>query len=214
MAKNLAFMKCVFFTYQQFNLDKIHIPKQSLYIEEEIDIRNPSDLERNMNRIIDDIYMNLNRGNGGKPMKIPAPIFALVGRKLDYDKSIFDGEMLKIPYKTPFVYGKETITPSQDGSLAIVSYFKSFFKSGLGEQPKDEDNYKRSLAVSYKFKGRVKLIVYIPYMTNKYKYVTNFTDIINSSRFVYSIITNDNFLNFKKVLNILNEFFETKSIYL
>lgn len=198
MAQNLKFMKCVFFTHQQFNLDKIHIPTQSLYIEDEVEIKNPRDLENHINRIIDNIYNNLNQDNQGKPIKIPAPIFALVGRKLDYDRSIFDGEIMKTPYKTPFVYGKETITPSHDGSLAIVSYFRSFFKSGLGEQPKDEDNYKSSLANSYKFKGRLKVIIYVPYMTNKYKYVTNFTDIINSSRFFYSLITNDNFLNFKK----------------
>jgi len=198
MAQNLKFMKCVFFTHQQYNVDKIHIPTQSLYIEEDVEIRNSGDLENHINRIIDNIYNNLNRDNRGAPIKIPAPIFALVGRKLDYDSSIFDGEIMKTPYKTPFVYGKDTITPSQDGSLAIVSYFRSFFKSGLGEQPKDEDNYKASLANSYKFKGRLKVIIYVPYMTNKYKYVTNFTDIINSSRFFYSLITNDNFLNFKK----------------
>lgn len=198
MAKTLKFMKCVFFTHQQFNLDKIHIPTQSLYIEEDVEIRNPNDLENHINRVINDIYNNLNRGNQGSPIKIPAPIFALIGRKLDYDRSIFDGEIIKTPYKTPFVYGKETITPNQNGSLAIVSYFKSFFKSGLGEEPKDEDNYKRSLAVSYKFKGRLRVIIYVPYMTNKYKYVTNFTDIMNSSKFFYSLITNDNFLNFKK----------------
>ncbi len=198
MARNLKFMKCVFFTHQQFNLDKIHIPSQSLYIEEDVEIRNPGDLENHINRIIDTIYNNLNRGNRGSPIKIPAPIFALVGRILDYDRSIFDGETMKTPYNTPFAYGKERITPNQDGSLAIVSYFKSFFSSGLGEQPKDEDNYKRSLAISYKFKGRLKLIIYVPYMTNKYKYVTNFTDIMNSSRFFYSLLTNDNFLNFKK----------------
>lgn len=198
MARNLKFMKCVFFTHQQFNLDKIHIPSQSLYIEEDVEIRNPGDLENHINRIIDNIYNNLNRGNRGSPIKIPAPIFTLIGRKLDYDRSIFDGETMKAPYNTPFIYGKERITPNQDGSLAIVSYFKSFFSSGLGEQPKDEDNYKRSLAISYKFKGRLKVIIYVPYMTNKYKYVTNFTDIMNSSRFFYSLLTNDNFLNFKK----------------
>jgi len=198
MARNLKFMKCVFFTHQQFNLDKIHIPTQSLYIEEDVDIRNPGDLEAYIDKIIDNIYINLNKGNRGNPIKIPAPIFTLIGRKLDYDRSIFDGEIMKTPYNRPFIYGKETISPNYDGSLAIVNYFKSFFKSGLGQQPSDENNYKGSLANSYKFKGRLRIIIYVPYMTNKYKYVTNFTDIINSSRFFYTLITNENFLNFKK----------------
>lgn len=202
MATNLNFMRCIFFTNQQFNIDKIHIPMHSLYIDKEIFINNNNDLEIEINKIIDEIYINLNKNNQGSPIKIPAPIFTIIGRKLDYDKSIFDNELFETSYKTPFNYGNSRINPDNTGKLAIISYFQSFFKSGLGEMPKDEDNYKASLINSYKFKGKRKILLYVPYLTNNYKYISNFTDIMNSTRFFFSLIANDNFLNFKKTTKI------------
>lgn len=197
MTSSLKFMKCVFFTNQQFNIDKIHIPKNSFYIED--DIANMKNLENYVNQVIDNVYDKLNEGNTtGSPFKIPAPIFILAAKKLDYKNNILDKYKFKSPYKYAFKYGSETIIPNDDGTLAISSYLQSFFKSGLAELPRDEDNLKKSFASSYGFKGRMKVIIYIPYLTNKFKYITNFTDILNSSRFFLTIVSNKNFLTFNK----------------
>ena len=205
------FMKCIFFTNKQYNVDKIHIPTQSLYIQNDIKINNINDINNYINNMIDHIYNRLNAGNvSGIPAKIPAPLFALIGRKLDYHTSIFDGEKFKTPFRTPFNYGSTTVYPNGNGELAILSYFNSFFNSGLGEMPRDQEKLIGSLASSFKFKKNVRIIIYAPYLTNEYKYVTNFTDIINSSRFFYSLLTNDFFLDFKKTTIITYETLKNK----
>jgi len=192
----ISFMKCLFFTNKQFNTDKIHIPKQSLYIERDVPDYN---LDSFINGTIDAIYQRLNRGNSsGVPVKIPAPIFILKGRKLDYDSSIFEGATFKSPYKTQFKYGSEIITPDLKGELGVLSYLNSFFNSGLAELPRDQEVLRSSLASSFKFKRNLKVIIYVPYLTNKYKYVSNFSDAINSISFFYTLLTKNNFLNFKK----------------
>lgn len=204
----LGFMKCIFFTNKQFNNDKIHIPKQSLYIEQDI---NGANLHNYLNGTIDAIYQRLNRGNrSGVPVKIPAPIFALIGRKLDYDSSIFDGESFKSPYSYPFQYGSGTITPNAQGDLAITGYINSFFNSGLAELPRDQEVLRGSLASSFKFKGNLKVILYVPYLTNRYKYISNFSDAINSIRFFHTLITSNIFLNFKKTSIVTYESLKKK----
>jgi len=200
------FMKCIFFTNKQYNNDKIHIPSQSLYIENEIRVNSRSDINNHINNIIDFVYQRLNWGNNtGIPVKIPAPIFALIGRKLEYDSNIFEGETFNSPYKNQFRYGTQTLTPDSEGKLAIMTYLNTFFNSGLGEMPRDQEKLKESLASSFKFKGNTKIIIYFPYLTNRYKYVSNFTDIINSSRFFYTLINNNKLLNFKKTTVITFE---------
>lgn len=200
------FMKCIFFTNKQYNNDKIHIPSQSLYIENEIRVNSSNDINNHINNIIDFVYQRLNWGNNtGVPVKIPAPVFALIGRKLEYDSNIFEGEIFKSPYINKFRYGTQTLTPDFQGKLAIMTYLNTFFNSGLGEMPRDQEKLKESLASSFKFKGNTKIIIYFPYLTNKYKYVSNFTDIINSSRFFYTLINNNKLLNFKKTTVITFE---------
>ena len=195
----IKFIRCIFFTNKQYNVDKIHIPKNSLYIQQDIRINTINDIDNFINKIIDKVYVRLNTGNNtGVPVKIPAPILTLIGRKLEYHESIFDGESFKSPFIYPFRYGSETIIPNNKGELAILSFFKSFFNSGLGDMPKDKDNLTASLASSFKFKRNVRIIIYFPYLTNNYKYISNFTDIINSSRFFHTLITSNIFLNFKK----------------
>ncbi len=195
----IKFIRCIFFTNKQYNTDKIHIPKNSLYIQQDIRINTINDVDNFINKIIDKVFVRLNAGNNtGVPVKIPAPILTLIGRKLEYHESIFDGENFKSPFIYPFKYGSETITPNNKGELAILSFFKSFFNSGLGDMPKNKENLTGSLASSFKFKRNVRIIIYFPYLTNNYKYISNFTDIINSSRFFHTLITSNNFLNFKK----------------
>lgn len=204
MADNIDFMKCVFFTYQQFNIDKIHLPKQSLVIEKTVRINKKEELTIVIDKIIDDIYNKLNEGNtSGTPTKIPMPIFTLIGRKLDYYNSIFDNETITTDYNSPIKYGTAVLEPDRENrKLAIVDYFASFFKSGLGETPTDENKYKKSLANSYKFLGNIKIILYVPYLSNKYKYISNFRDISNSARFFFTLISKRNFLNFERTTTI------------
>ena len=96
-------MKCVFFTHQQYNIDKIHIPKQSLYLELTSFNKNDNEIGELIDKNIDDVYNKLNEGNKtGVPIKIPMPIFILMGRQLDYDRSIFDNERFETDFKHGF----------------------------------------------------------------------------------------------------------------
>ena len=72
------------------------------------------------------------------------PIFILMARKLDYNGNIFEDETFNTDYKTPFNYGSQIITPQvieidkrKQGVLAIVDFLTKFFKSGIGDEPKD-----------------------------------------------------------------------------
>lgn len=211
MVKNLNFMKCVFFTHQQYNVDKIHIPTETLVYEINLINKNDEQTAKIIDNYIDYVYKKLNEGNStGIPIKIPMPIFALMGRKLDYDRSVFEGEKFDINFKHSFNYGNVVINPEIEkvsltetkGTLAIIDFFKSFFNSGLGEKEVDEEKYKNSLASVYKFKGNRKMILYFPYITNNYKYVTNFRDVGNSLRFFFTLISKKNFLNFQRTSTI------------
>lgn len=204
-------MKCVFFTHQQFNVDKIYIPKESLVYELNLKNRNDDEIAQIIDTFIDYVYKRLNEGNTtGIPIKIPMPIFVLIGRKLDYDRSVFEGEKFDIHHKDPFNYGNSTITPEIEkvslietkGTLAIIDFLKSFFNSGLGEPPRDEEKYKNSLASVYKFKGNKKVVIYFPYISTEYKYITNFRDVANSLRFFFTLISKKNFLNFQRTSTI------------
>jgi len=204
---NLSFIKCVFLTNTQFNINKIHIPKQSLYLEEMIYVSSLNDIENKINEMIDNIYLRLNANNNGKPYKIPMPIFLLLGKALEYEKSILEGEtFIHTPIATNgYKLGKSTITTETSGNIAILDYIKAFFSSGL-ETKQDTDKYNTSIINTYKFKGNVKIFLYVPYLTKNYKYVSNFTDLINSSRFFYSLINTNYFLSFQKTSNINEEF--------
>ena len=203
-------MKCVFFTHQQFNVEKIHIPKQSLVIDQIIYATNSDEINIKINEIIDNVYIELNKDNiSGIPFKVPMPIFILMARKLDYNGNIFEDETFNTDYKTPFNYGSQIITPQvieidkrKQGVLAIVDFLTKFFKSGIGDEPKDENKYNESVLITYKFKGNMRIIIYFPYLTANYKYVTNFTDIANSSKFFYTLIAKKTFLNFERTTTL------------
>jgi hypothetical protein len=204
-------MKCVFFTHQQYNVDKIHIPKESLVYELNLNNKNDDEISVIIDKFIDYVYQKLNEGNmTGIPIKIPMPIFVLIGRKLDYDRSVFDGEKFDIHHQNSFNYGNAVINPQIErisptrtkGTLAIVDFLKSFFISDLGEPPMDEEKYKNSLASVYKFKGNRKVIIYFPYISTEYKYITNFRDVGNSLKFFFTLISKKNFLNFQRTSTI------------
>ncbi len=204
-------MKCVFFTHQQYNVDRIHIPTESLVYELNLKNRNDDEVAQIIDSFINYVYQRLNEGNTtGIPIKIPMPIFVLMGRKLDYDGSVFEGEKFDIHHENSFNYGNVVINPQIErvspiktkGTLAIVDFLKSFFISDLGEPPRDEEKYKNSLASVYKFKGNKKVLLYFPYISTEYKYITNFRDVGNSLKFFFTLISKKNFLNFQRTTTI------------
>jgi len=199
MVKNLNFMKCIFFTYQQYNVDKIHIPKETLVYELNIINKSDNEISEIINKFIDYVYNKLNEGNKtGIPIKIPMPIFILMGRKLEEDRNIFENE--KINIEDDYNFGKDN--KIKRGNLAIIDFFKSFFNSGINNSEVEKEKYKNSLITTYKFKGNKKIILYFPYITNEYKYITNFLDVSNSLRFFFTLISKDNFLNFQRTTTI------------
>ena len=63
MVKNLNFMKCVFFTHQQYNVDKIHIPTETLVYEINLINKNDEQTAKIIDNYIDYVYKKLNEGN-------------------------------------------------------------------------------------------------------------------------------------------------------
>jgi len=213
--KNLSFARCIYFSNEQYNKNKIHIPSQSLYIEKTAFLTN---IESVINTTIDEIYIRLNRYNTNPnvPILIPAPIFVLMGRKLEHDKNILEGEYFEHkPWENTKI-GNTEVKPipyqnlnkemkQKRHNLAIVDYINGYLNSGL-ESKKDKNNYDISLINSYKFKGNFKIGIYVPFLTKRYKYVSNFKDILNSGAFFYTLIKSATFLNIKKMTNVnINE---------
>ena len=200
--RNLTFLQCVFFSNQQYNKDEIYKPKNSLYIEQILYVSSTYDVENYVNGVIDYVYNKLNENNSsGIPFKVPMPIFVMIGRKLDYNGSIFQNETFKhepvAVYPNTYNFGKAQITTDKNGNLAILDYINAFFNSDI-QTSKDISKYNTSLVNRYGFNGNVKISIYMPYLTDKYKYITNFVDSINASRFFYTLIKNDNFLSMKR----------------
>ena len=202
---NLKFIRCVFLTNEQYNTNKIHIPKQSLFIEKTINAENLKLIEETINDTIDEVYNKLNENNNGKPIKVPMPIYILLGRVLENDYNILKNKYFEFIPNKETKFGNTTIKPNQDGKLAILDYIKSFFSSGLGSE-KDKEKYEKSYINKYNFKGNIKIFIYIPYLTKDYRYITNFKDILNTSIFFYTLIKSNLFLNFTRTSDIDYEF--------
>lgn len=205
---NLSFISCVFFSDKQYNQEKIHIPQYSLCIQNSFLSTSLISIENEINRMIDNIYIKLNEDNTiGYPIKIPEPIYLLIGRELEYDSSILDAErFIHFPLSGTSKLGNADITPDSRGTLAILDYLNSFFNSSGLATNEDKMKYEKSHLNNYKFKGRIKILMYVPYLTNEYRYITNFQDIYNSSTFFYNLIMSDVFLKFERTSNIDKEF--------
>lgn len=205
---NLKFISCIFFSDKQYNMEKIHKPQYSLCIEKSFLATTIDSIENKINSIIDDIYKELNKDNtSGNSIKIPAPIYILLGRELEYDNNILESEtFIHMPLNVISKLGKAEINPDEKGSLAILDYLNSFFKdSGLATDD-DKKKYEKSHLNNYRFKGNIKILLYVPYLSNEYRYITNFQDILNSSTFFYNLIMSDVFLKFERTSNIDKEF--------
>jgi hypothetical protein len=204
---NLNFIRCVFLTNEQYNINKIHIPKQTLFIEKTINADNNNIIQETINDTIDEVYNKLNENNTGRPIKVPMPIFILLARVLENDYNILKNKYFEFIPNKETIYGNTTIKPNQDGKLAILDYIKSFFSSGL-EKQSDKDKYEKSYIHKYNFKGNIKIFIYIPYLTKDYRYITNFKDLLNSTIFFYSLINSDLFLNFQRTSKLDTEYIE------
>jgi len=192
---NLSYIKCLFFTNKQFNeeAESYHKPKESLYIEKDIDGRNRQNIVNSINEIIIGIYRDLNKDNPTGDYKIPAPIFVMMGRKLEKKGSIFENQNItKIEDNYININGMIIPNPIIK-EVSIISYINDYLSSIFATKD-DINKYNKSMLNTYEFKNNVKIFVYVPYMTNKYKYITNFVDLINSSTFISSIINNAYYL--------------------
>jgi len=206
--RNLSFISCIFFSDRQYNQDKIHKPQYSLCIDNSFVSTSLNSIENEIDNMIDNVYNKLNENNNiGYPIKIPEPIYILLGRELEYDSSILETErFVHFPSNGISKLGNAEIQPDNNGTLAILDYLNSFFNYSGFATTEDKKKYEKSHLNNYKFKGKIKILLYIPYLSNEYRYITNFQDIYNSSTFFYNLIMSDVFLKFERTANIDKDF--------
>ena len=186
----LKHIRCMFFTQDSYN-SRLHIPKSSLTLEFDSTISN---LENDIENNIKNVYDKMNRISGTNGVKILSPIYVAFSRKLEYSNSIFDDQSLK---------KIEIKKNNNQYSLAISDFMNNYFNSYPNEQL--QEKYKSLPMNIYNFNNRrIKVIIYIPFMTREFKYITNFTDIINSTRFLINILLDTTFNGLPDV-NTFNE---------
>lgn len=191
---NLKYIRCAFLTQEQYK-NNYHIPKNSLNISYDTTMDN---IETSINNNIINVYNKLNEITKSPiPIKILKPIFVAFSRKVEYDGNVFDDRSIK-----PIEIKKSNDNISY--CLAITNYINNY----LNKMKNIELNRKyNSLPVNkYDFKGNVKIIIFFPFITNKYKYITNFKDILNSSAYFTSILSDIEFNGLPKT----NSFDEEK----
>lgn len=202
---NLDFVRCVFFSNKQFNIDKIHLPKNILYFEIDVKAKSLSSIETTIDNRLKGIYALLNKDKPNPPIKIPYPFYLFISRVIEKDNSVFDGETFTYTPIGTSQLGTQTITTDGSGSLAIVDFINSYLNSGISPNKDNENNnYEGSYYNKYKFMGNVKIFMYFPYLTKAYTYVANFSDVVISSNFMISLINSDLLFNLKRT-TILNE---------
>ncbi len=185
---NISHVRCIFFTQQNYN-DGYHIPKETLSVNFNSTINN---LENDIESNIRQVYNNVNAIVPGA--KILNPIYIAFARTLHYTGSIFDD---------PTLEKIKLDMPTNTSSLAIKDFIMSYLNK---MQNPDLDKKYASLPMnSYEFvNNQIKVIMYFPFMTNDYKYITNFKDIINSSTFFTKLLLDTEFNGLPDV-NTFNE---------
>jgi hypothetical protein len=185
----LKHIRCMFFTQDSYDA-KLHIPK-SLTLEFDSTISN---LENDIEDNIKNVYNKMNEQSGTNNAKILSPIYVAFSRKLEHYKSVFDDPLLK---------KIEIKKEKSNYSLAISDYMNSWFNINPDEQLKQK--YKSLPMNIYNFNNnKIKVIVYIPFMTKEFKYITNFTDIINSTSYLVQVLLDTSFNGLPNV-NTFNE---------
>lgn len=181
--KNLEHVRCIFFSQDGYKSNN-HIPKSTLTLIFDSTMYN---LETDIEIKIKETYDKINsiaKRKDGSDIKILSPIYVAFSRKLEYESNLFDEKGIE---ELEIDNGKD-----KPYKLAIGSYISSF----LTKMNNPDLNAKyRSLPInSYGFKnGKIMVIMYFPFITNQYKYITNFKDIINSSSFFIKTLTNTDF---------------------
>ena len=195
---SLRFKKCLFMTDEQLNKSKIHKPANSLFIEELIKVNSTADVDNKIKAIIDNIHGELKKKYNSN-VKIPHPVFVILGRELEYDSSLFDIQTFEHKPKimeTSIKYGNTEI-PVNNNKIVILDYIKGFFKSGLSNK-EDDYKYKSSIINSYKFKGRVRIFLYVPFLKQNYTFIPNLNDLTTSFYFFNTIMNSDFYMNISR----------------
>jgi hypothetical protein len=184
---NLDHKRCIFFPDNYYKENK-HLPSAILTITFDSTIKN---LENDIERQLRKVYYKINRI---APAKILNPIYIAFARKLEYVGSIFDDPSLpKIQVDTPI----------NKQSLAIKDFIMSF----LAEYPNLKERYNSLSSNRYDFvNNKILVIIYFPFLTKDYKYITNFKDIIQTSNFFIKILTDTSYSGLPNV----NTFDENK----
>ena len=180
---NLEHVRCLFFTQDVYNAN-YHIPKSTLTLTFYSSINNlENDIEIKIKETYDKINQITNLNNGGD-IKILAPVYVAFSRKLEYEGNLFDDDDIK-QVEVNDINNKKY-------KLAIRDYIASFLNKM--NDPDLNERYRNLPVNSYGFSsGKIIVILYFPFITNEYKYITNFKDIINSSSFFIKTITNTDF---------------------
>ena len=209
----LKFKKCIFMTDEQFNKSKIHKPKNTLFVEKLIKAESTKDIDDTINEIITEIHKKLIEIYTDTTIKIPHPIFVMLGRELELNNNLFDVEVFehepkiiqpdpsKLPPNTPIEqlkikYGNTDININNN-KIVILDYIKGFFTSGLSTK-EDEYKYNSSIINSYQFKGNIRIYLYVPYLKSDYKFITNLNDLTNSFYFFNTILKSDYYMNISR----------------
>ena len=185
----LNHVRCIFFTQESYDAN-YHIPKSTL---SETFVSTLNNLENDIEIKIQEVY---NKVSSIAPAKILNPIYVAFARTLEYNGSIFDDPNLK---------KIEVNFPNNNYSLAIKDFMNSYLDKM--KNPDLNKKYMKMPMNSYTFvNNRLKVIIYFPFMTADYKYITNFKDIINSSSFFTKVLLDTEFNGLPDV----NTFNETK----
>lgn len=183
--RNLEHKRCIFFSNDYYKENK-HIPSEILTVKFDSTINN---LENDIENQIKKVYDILNNVTSAKILN---PIYVAFSRKLQYVGSIFDN---------PSLQRINVNTPTNNQSLAIKDFITSF----LNEYPSYKERYMSLPSNKYDFvNNNIVVIIYFPFLTKNYKYITNFTDIINSSSFFLKILL-DNTYNGLPDVNTFDE---------
>jgi hypothetical protein len=183
----LKHVRCIFFTQENYNAN-YHIPKSTLSVNFNSTLNN---LENDIENKLQEVYTNV---NNIAPAKILNPIYVAFARTLEYNGSIFDDPRLK---------KIDVNFPNNNYSLAIKDFMNSYLNKM--RNPDLNKKYMTMPMNSYTFvNNTIKVIIYFPFMTSDYKYITNFKDIINSSAFFTKILLDTEF-NGLPDINTFNE---------
>jgi len=190
---NLRHIRCIFFTQENFDAN-YHIPKSTLTSQFYSTINN---LENDIEAKISEVANNVNSIVPGA--KILNPIYVAFARTLEHTGSIFDDP--EFDSKDEKMIRMDM--PDNNYKLAIKIYMERYLnKMNSADLNK---RYKTLPMNFYNFvNNKIKVIIYFPFMTSDYKYISNFKDIINSSLFFIKTILDTRFNGLPDV-NTFNE---------